>query len=285
MANLNYNLQKNSNLFLNLLFKLKVDRLANNELAIDIKKYFLAFSFLTLAITLSSCGSSKSYDDSSVDSTQTETLDDNLNPIPQAKGKCSIDMSNNNNLGFKLKAYESTTEGLRSDLLRTQYIRFPSDFAADLNNSLVLWTRTIDSAGNWGQWQQVSFYIEHLGQGGGKSPYSYNEFTFQQMQDYGKVFNMTITSASQFFSSFQIVAQLDAQGNSKIITSKIYYNQSTDQNSGPEATALAPLFDANPISYKGSHPESLYNLHPLQSLIGYSYTNSQFEYELNRYCF
>ena len=82
---------------------------------------------ILVSIILSACGYSKK-------SIQNESNQQSLSPN-QAMGKCSVDMSNNPNLGVKLQAFESAQTGLRSDLIRVQVIRFPNQFSQSSNNA------------------------------------------------------------------------------------------------------------------------------------------------------
>lgn len=244
----------------------------NKFLSTIVKSGFVVVLF----IMLSSCGSSKN----AISSNNSNSIT-NL-PNGAALGKCSIDMSNQSDFGMKLQAYEALGSGLRSDLIRIQFIRFPSEFSSSDASAIQLWTRTIDQSGNWGAWQNVRFYFEHRSANGQTrmTPYSYQDITWKDLKQVALSFGLTVSSASDFFRQIQLVAQLDS--NAKTITAALYQN---GQNQAKYITALAPIFDANPISYQQNHPKALVDLHPLQNLMNTNFTNSQFEFELNKFCF
>jgi len=239
----------------------------------------IKFIFTTIIfVILSSCGSSKN-----AISSDTNNSTANL-PNGAAVGKCSIDMTNQPDFGMKLQAYESEASGLRSDLIRIQFIRFPSEFSSSDASAIQLWTRTIDRFGNWGNWQNVRFYFEHRSANGKTrmTPYSYQDITWKDLKQVALAFGLNVSSATEFFRQIQLVAQLDVNSNAKTITAALYQN---GQNQAKHITALAPIFDANPKNYQQNQPQALAVLHPLQSLINTSFTNSQFEFEINKFCF
>lgn len=233
---------------------------------------------LSLLAVLSSCGHSKQ----SVGTGSSVT-----NNLAQGASvaKCSIDMSNKSDFGMKLQAYESSSHGVRSDLIRIQFIRFPSDFSNSDASAVQLWTRTIDTAGNWGSWHNVRFYIEFRRRDGQilTSPHAYQDITWKDLKLVASSFGLDSSDARSFFSQIQLVAQLDINNDAKIITAALY--QGGQQQATNSITALAPIFDANPKTYQQSKPQALYDLHPLQSLTNSNFTNSQYEFEINKFCF
>lgn len=233
---------------------------------------------LGLFMILSACGSSKQ-SISNEGSTNSPYL-----LAGSAVGKCSIDMSNQPDFGMKLQAYESASEGLRSDLIRIKFIRVPNSFSDSDASSLQLWTRTIDRNGNWGSWQNIRFYFEFKNANGQvfTTPYAYQDMTWRDMKLVASSFGLNVSDASNFFSQIQLVVQLDINSNAKTITAALYPNGG---NTSQHITALAPIFDANPKNYQANQPQALVALHPLQNLLNTSFSNSQFEFEMNKFCF
>jgi len=227
---------------------------------------------------LSACGNSKQRLNQ-----ESSTSIANL-PAGTAVGKCSADMSNQADFGMKLQAYEHETQGLRSDLVRIKFIRFPRNFSSSEASALQLWTRTIDRAGNWGSWQNIRFYFEYTNENGQTltTPFAYQDITWRDLKKVASSFGLSVTNANSFFNQINLVAQLDINMNAKTITAALY------QNGGQNAqhiTGLAPIFDANPKTYQQNRPHALVALHPLQSLMNTNFKNEQFEFEINKFCF
>lgn len=235
---------------------------------------------LTVFAGLVGCGASKE----AINNGSNLPSGPGLSGNTQALAKCSIDMDNHADFGMKLQAVDDGQFGLRSDLVRVRFIRIPSDFADNDQNALQLWTRTIDSSNNWGQWKTLRFYVEYRNSQGqmARTPYTYQDATWGTLKQIALSFGVTTTSASDFFGKFQLVAQLDAQGIAKTITAALYPENSNDVL---DITALAPIFDASPTSYATTHPQALVDLHPLQALGGMSYSKEQFEFEAEKFCF
>ena len=194
--------------------------------------------------------------------------------------KCSHDLDNLSDLSIRLKVYEDSSGTARGDLIRLKFDRIPTSFSATGDNAFELWSRTADSGGSWGAWHKVSFYIESTGAKVTRAPYLYSDLTWTQMQQLATYFGMTGADASTFFASVQIIAQLTDTTVSKVLTAKLYMTSSS-----PETTALIPTFPANPNNYAQNHPAVLQALHPLQALANSKYSEDQYLYEANQFCF
>jgi len=135
------------------------------------KQQTLKIGLAALAICVTGCGSSNFTSPSGSSSTI-------LSSTSSAITSCSHDVSNQSNLSTRLMVY-SDANGSRADLIRMKFDRFPTTFSNSDSDALELWTRTIDSNGNWGTWKQVSFYVELYTSSAAvtRSSYLYNDLT------------------------------------------------------------------------------------------------------------
>jgi hypothetical protein len=198
-----------------------------------------------------------------------------------AAAKCSHDVDNLSDLSIRLKVFEDPSSGVRNDLIRVKFDRFPTYFTND-SDAIQLWTRTVDSAGNWGPWHKVAFYVERYNSSGIlRTPYKYTDITWGQLKQIADYFGMgTSLSAPEMFGSVVLLAQLDDASVSKVLDVKIYAGSNS-----PDTLALIPQFAANPKEYAKNHPSVLQALHPLQALASANYTEEQYAYEANQFCF
>lgn len=239
------------------------------------KRHFLKVGLLgSLAVLfLSGCGASKSQTAASGSSEQSSTS-------TSALAKCSIDTSNKSNLGVRMKVYEDGTSGVRNDLIRVKFTKFPTEFT-NASDGLQLWTRTVDNAGNFGPWHKVSFLVERYTTAGlQRAPYTYSDLSWAQMQQLGSYFGVAASSASEFLNSVVLIAQLPDVNMSKAMTAVAYMT-----GSSAEVTALIPQFAANPRVYAKDHPQALLDIHPLAYLWNNNYSDAQYAYEANQFCF
>ncbi|MCS6838956.1 MAG: hypothetical protein NZ480_08925 [Bdellovibrionaceae bacterium] len=199
----------------------------------------------------------------------------------QSLAECSIDMSQNPELGIKLQVLDDPQFGKLYHLIRVKFIRIPDSFGSQDQHALQLWTRTITPSNTWGEWQNVRFYFQRrVGESWLRTPYSYQDITWEDMKRVAQYLGISVSDAKQFFSQIELVAILDQEGNAKIITPSLYLSN----DSIKFVTALAPLFDANPNRYTNSKPSNLSKLHPLQSLIGTDFSDGQFLFEIQKFC-
>ena len=176
----------------------------------------------------------------------------------------------------------SDANGSRADLIRVKFDRFPTTMSDADTNAIELWTRTIDSAGNWGTWHQVSFYVELYTSSAAvtRSTYLYNDLTWAQLKQFATNWGVSYTNSADLMGHLTLLAQLSDTTLSKTLTAKIY-----ETSDSPEVTALIPSFQANPTTYAADHPSALYAYHPLQSMTGSNVSDQQYVYEASQFCF
>ena len=202
--------------------------------------------------------------------------------IPTGQAICGQDVANLTDLGIHLKTHQDSSGILRSDLIVIKFDRIPSQLSDNSDSAFEVWTRTVDSMGNYGTYQQMSFFLE-TASGGASTPYSYTDLTWSQMQQIATYFGMTITTASQFFAQINVVAQVtDISTSTKLITPKVYDALSSYS---PQVTAIAPMYAANPNEFAQSNVAAVQALHPLQSQKSQSYSTAQFQTLSNQFCF
>jgi hypothetical protein len=241
---------------------------------------------LTTSVLVSSCGQSQvSLKSSPSLNPPSPTTPNPLLSEEPALGRCSVDMSQDPEFGIKLKTYEGLNQNPSVELIQIQFLRIPSVFGQSDDHALQLWTRTVTSAGQWGSWQNLRFFILYSASGQTRvTPHSYKDLTWKDLKAIASSFGVPVQNPSQFFHQFHLLAEMDARGDGKIITPTLYAgSQKTDISH--HITALAPVFDANPNRYQLTHPQVLMALHPLKSFLGYGFTKSQYEFEINRFCF
>jgi hypothetical protein len=233
--------------------------------------------FASLSVLLlSGCGAQKFQTNSGGLTSGSSTL----GSTSAAAAKCSHDIDNLANLSTRLKVYEDGTSGIRNDLIRVKFNRFPTEFT-NATDAVKLWTRTVDGNGTWGAWHTVSFYVERYTTNGiVRSPYKYSDLTWAQMQQLGSFFGVPATTASEFLNSVVLLAELGDLNVAKVLTTKVYMSATS-----PEVTTLIPQFKANPREYAKDHPQALLDLHPLAYLWNNNYTEDQYAYEANQFCF
>lgn len=223
---------------------------------------------------LAGCGASKSQSAASGSSEQSSTS------ANSALTKCSIDTDNRSNLGIRMKVYEDGSTGVRNDLIRVKFHKFPTEFTGD-GDAIKLWTRTVDNAGNFGPWHTVPFMVERYTTAGlQRSPYKYSDLTWAQMKQLGSYFSISASTANEFMNSVVLIAELPDVNMSKAMTAVTYM-----ASSSPEVTALIPQFAANPRVYAKDHPQALLDIHPLAYLWNNNYSDAQYAYEANQFCF
>ncbi len=182
---------------------------------------------------------------------------------------------------MKLKVFEDSMNGLRTDWIRVRFERFPSEFSNDNSSALQLWSRTIDSSGNWGAWYKVPFKIEYYTtMSVSVTSVSYTDLTWAQMIQIADSFGIARANAQQAIASMVLRAELPDTSASKILTVKLYMS-----GSSPEVTSLLPPFKANPREYAKDRPVALQNLHPLLSLTNANLSESQYQTSANQFCF
>lgn len=230
-----------------------------------------------LSLFLVGCGAQKN---SSSDVTSGSTSLSSTSTL--ASARCSHDIDNLTDISIRLRIYEDGTSGqTRNDLIRVKFDRFPSQFSNSDTSAVQLWTRTIDSVGNWGTWIRVPFYVErYTAAGVSRTPYTYTDLTWAQLKQLGSYFGVSNSTGQELFQSLVFLAQLPDVSISKVLTVKTYMTSTQ-----PETSALIPQFKANPKEYAKDKPQALVNMHPLGYLWNNSYTEEQYQYEANQFCF
>jgi hypothetical protein len=202
----------------------------------------------------------------------------------KAAVNCSHDVDNLEDLSIRMRLFQDGSGTVRNDLVRIKFDRFPESFTNNDDAAIQVWTRTVDTNGNWGTYHKLSFYLEKYSSGGVmRTPYKYTDITWKGLKEIAATFGMSSSlTAPEFFGGVVLLVELnDTSGVSKVITVKTY----DDKASSPETTALIPTFLANPREYAKSHSAALQALHPLQALYNTAYTEDQFQYEANQFCF
>ena len=238
------------------------------------------FALAALTIFLvSGCGATKSGGGASPSGAS--SLASTASAVPAGQAICGQDVANLSDLGINLKVFQDSAGTFHKDLVVIKFDRIPSQLSGNANSAFEIWSRTIDSSGNYGAYQQLSFYLQTTS--GVSTPYAYTDLTWSQMQQIATYFGITVTTAGQFFTTINVVAQLtDLSSGTKIITPKVY---DASSSYSPEVTALVPMYAANPNEFNQTNAAAAQALHPLQSIKAQALSTSQFQNATNQFCF
>jgi hypothetical protein len=112
----------------------------------------------------------------------------------------------------------------------------------------------------------------------------YQVLNFTELQQIGVYGNVNSTSPQTFFNSaYLLIDTADETGTYKVL--RVVFRNPSDGTVAKELDLLLPPVYANPNIFHAEKPAILSALHPLKSLIGQSWTDTDFASFTDKFCF
>lgn len=223
-----------------------------------------SLGILAIGLILSACGST-------VRTRTGSPVSQPGNPILASQAAyCSVDISRDNDLGFKLRVFQSPSGQVYDEWVRVKIIRLGQTLAQNPQNTLSFTLHSHKSnqldGGTTG-----SFYLSY----NGKYVGPYTSLTLGQLLDlartqYGYPGNNVLEVLT--YGEFLLHVPIDKV----VMTLKVGQRQ---------AQALIPVFEANPNQYAQTRPSVLHPFHPLRHLRGQSGDEAFWQARIQELCF
>ncbi len=259
-----------------------------------------AVLLLSMGALLIGCGSSKvSSGEAIVASTSTPTTDTTTTIQGKTYGlaNCSKSMSDS---GFQVQL-----TGMSTQMMRLQILSLPADFKTT-GVTIRVHKASVASDGSKNEdATQLPFRFEIRNSSGLIEPlasqYTYRSFDYsmmEKMMDYAKCNSDLLTKkyfedvsyectvagfnnyygatnpTDRFFKSVNfLVDTQDATNSFQIL--KVALESADGRTTYATTEILIPRFIADPQAYKNTHPDALFQLHPLKDKLGQTWTDAQ----------
>lgn len=262
----------------------------NTRLSIGIKIVGALFA----VAYLTACGSSISGGGfGSVDSSSTTT------PViaGAAVAKCSQDVGTASDFHVRVEAAYDQFGTIQPSYARVTITASPSDWATS-NYDLQLYRMTASSSNSLVldpsalpfQFERTvapsTYQLMSVNNGSGQMvAYSYPIINANEITAYANAStgNSYASASAVFSSGIHFLVNLnDSSGAYQVLRAKLYTTSGTVYR---QVDVLIPTFYANPTTYNTTHPAVLQNMHPLHSMVGQGWTESQYQSFTDGLCF